>query len=195
MRQLFLFVLLAALIPGCATTPVNTMSAEERFSQAQTFTASWHAHSKEMALKIMDEYGPPDQIFADLLVWYNTGSWNKVAVWDTEDYNYSDALGPATLEQTLFDPVPQAKRRALADFSDGISVSEDGKKLSVRSNSEALVYLTFNLAHEIVQGAKGPSEARLFYDRTYKLSLAGKSSPYMQWLLFPAQPGDGFPQF
>jgi hypothetical protein len=88
--------------------------------------------------------------------------------------------------------VPSEKRKALAAFTRRLVVSEDGKQLSVRGNSEALDFLALNLAHEIVRGTRDPIAARHFYGRIYLLSQAGKSSPYMEELLF-LQPRGAFP--
>jgi hypothetical protein len=184
MRHFILPTLLAGLLCACTTTPAGPLDAEARFDEALSVAASWHSQSKAMAKKVMEEYGPPDQILSDLLVWNSIGPWRKIAVWDTEDYGFSDRGGPDTLEQTLSYAVPRDKRKDLADFSDEISVSKEGDEVSVRGNSEALNFLVLNLAHEIVQGAKDPADARLFYDRVCQLSQAGKSSPYTQGLLF-----------
>jgi hypothetical protein len=121
---------------------------------------------------------------SELLVWRDMGPWKKIAVWDTEDFGASVAGGPNTLEQTLAYAVPRDRRKVLAAFSGDIAVSENGKELSVRGTSEALNFLVLNLADEIVQGSRDLAGARLFYDRTCRLSQAGKSSPYTQRLLF-----------
>jgi len=175
--------MLAGLIPGRAAAAAET-SAEERLAQDQRIMAGWHTYSGLVALKLMDEYGPPDQVESERIVWHNAGPWDTIVVWDADDYDYSATLGPDNLEQTLFFAVPPEKRKALADFSDELTVSGDGKELSVRGHSEELNFLALNLAYEIVQGFRDPAEARIFYDRTCQLAQAGKSSPYLRGLMF-----------
>jgi hypothetical protein len=184
MRNYYLLAILAGVIPSCAAGADAPSSAEERLSQAQASVANWYTYSEVTALKLMDEYGPPDQVGSDRLVWHKAGPWDRIAVWDEEDYDYSGTVGPDNLEQTLSFAAPQAKLQDLSAFSDKLAISEDGKELSVRGNSEALDFLTINLAHEIVQGTRDPAQARLFYGRISKLSQAGKSSPYLQGLMF-----------
>jgi hypothetical protein len=195
MRKIFFFAFLAGLFAGCATTPTTPMSAGVRLDHAQAVATNWYTYSEVMAMKLMEKYGPPDLIESQRLVWYDRGPWNKIAVWDKEDYYYSNTVGPDDLEQTLSYDVPADKRKALAAFSDKLVVSKDGKELSVIGNSEALNFLTLNLAHEIVSGARNPADAKSFYDRTSQLSQAGKSSPYTEGLLFMGQPGDAPPRF
>jgi hypothetical protein len=184
MKNFFLLALLAGLFAGCATTSTTGMNAEERSDRAQAVVPHWHAYSQVAAMKILEEYGPPDQIRSDRLVWYNKGPWNRIAVWNAANSNYSGTVGPDNLEQTVAYEVPRGKRKALAAFSDKLAVSKDGKELSVRGNSEALNILTLNLADEIVWGHRRPDDARSFYGRIYQLSHAGKSSPYTEGLLF-----------
>jgi hypothetical protein len=159
------------------------MSAEERFDQAQASVKDWHPYASAAAMRLMDEYGAPDQIGSDRLIWRNTGPWDKITVWDTENY-YSASAGSDDMEQTLGYEVPLDKRQALADFSGKLVVSDDGKQLSVRGSSEELDFLTLNLANEIVRGVRSPEDARAFFDRIAKLAQAGKSSSYTQRLLF-----------
>jgi hypothetical protein len=182
--------MLAGLNSGCATIATVPMSAEERLDRAQEIVTKWYAYSEVVALKLMDKYGPPDRLETNRLVWHNAGPWGRIAVWDEEDYDYSGRVGRDNLEQTLISDVPRDKRQALAAFSSKITVSQDGKELSVRGTSEALDFLAINLAHEIVRGSRSPAQARLFYDRTCQLSQAGKSSPYMQEVLFIHRPDD-----
>jgi hypothetical protein len=183
MRRSLFLAMLAAIFSGCATTSTTAMSGEERFDRAQEAVKDWHPYASASAMKLMDEYGAPDQIESDRLIWRNTGPWDKITVWDTENF-YSAAAGSDDMEQTLGYDVPQDKRADLAAFSDKLAVSDDGRQLSVRGSSEELDFLTLNLANEIVRGVRSPEDARAFYDRIAKLAQAGKSSPYTQRLLF-----------
>ncbi|MCX5796813.1 MAG: hypothetical protein NTY77_15065 [Elusimicrobia bacterium] len=186
MRNLFFLAALAGLSVACATAPTQPMGAEQRREQAEAVTTRWYTYSEVMALQLIEEYGAPDRIEPDRLTWDHRGPWDKIAVWNAEDYYYSGTMGPDNLEQTLAYEVPADKRKALAAFSAKLKVSKDGKEITVRGNDEALNLLALNLAHELVRGVRDPDDARSFYDRTYRLSLAGKSSDYMERLLFMA---------
>jgi hypothetical protein len=184
MKKSFLLALLAGLFAGCATTSTTGMNAEERRDRAQAVVPHWHTYSQVAAMKILEEYGPPDQIRSDRLVWYNKGPWNQIAVWNAAKSNSSGTVGPDDLGQTVAYDVPRGKRKALAAFSDKLAVSEEGTLLSVRGNSEALNILALNLADDIIRGDRSPDDARSAYGRIYQLLQAGKSSPYTQGLLF-----------
>ena len=63
-------------------------------------------------------------------------------------------------------------------------VSKDGHELSVRGHSEALNFLAFNLAYQIIRGVRDPADARRFASKIAQISQSGKSSSYMDRLLF-----------
>jgi hypothetical protein len=186
MKISFLLAASAALLAACATAPVDPTSAAARRDQAQTLAAAWHPYSQAQAARLMDEYGAPDVIGSDRLVWYNQGPWSKIAVWDAEDYRRPGVRAEPEddVEQTLSYEVPAAKLQALKDFSDKLAVSLDGRQLAFRGPSEELNFLAANLADEIVRGKRSPEDARGDYDRICRLSQAGKSSVYTQGLLF-----------
>jgi len=190
MRSPILIALLASLSVGCATAPVAPLGAAERLDDAQAIATEWYTYSEVMALKLIDEYGPPDRIESDRLTWYDKGPWKKISVWNKEDNDYSGSLGPDDLEQTIAYDVPSDKRKALAAFSGKLVVSRKSQELSVLGNDEPRNLLTLNLAHEVINGIRSPDDARVFYDRIYELSQAGKSSPYLQRLLF-LKPSEG----
>jgi hypothetical protein len=184
MKKLILLVTLAGMLPGHAMTPAAPMSAEQRLVRAHAAARTWQATSKALALKIMEEYGPPDQILSGLLIWEDAEPWSRIVVWNGDDSDNAGVRAPDLLELTLSCSVPREKREALAAFSDKIGVSGNGTRLSVRGGSEELILLAFNLAHEIITGASDPGHAQLLYDRITRLSQAGKSSPYMRRLMF-----------
>jgi len=178
-------LVLAGLAAGCATVPLQTPQARRDWAEAAIW--HWSNVSNLLAKNLMAEYGPPVRIESSRLLWNEKGPWRRLSVWDVVPY-YDVSVGPDNLEETLAYPVPSEKHKALAAFSDKLLVSKDGTELSARATSEAIAFLTLNLADEIIQGRRDPEGARSFYEVTVQLSLAGKSSAYMQGLLFHAGP-------
>ena len=188
MRLALCLAFLLAAAAGCATTPEPALSAAERLDRAQTVTIDWYIHSQLAALRLIEAYGPPDQIEKDRLTWHHRGPWQRIVSWNARDYQYPAPDGVDSVEQTVPYAVPADKRAALAAFSGRIQVSGDGSELSARGADEPVNLLALNLAHEIIRGVRSPQEARLFYERVRELSAAGKSSPYMAELFFMKLP-------
>ncbi|MBI5240928.1 MAG: hypothetical protein HY926_10685 [Elusimicrobia bacterium] len=184
MRPALCLAFLLALGAGCATAPPPPLSAAERLGRAQLVSSDWYIYSQLAALKLIEEYGPPDRIERNRLTWHNRGPWQKIVVWNARDYHAPAPEFLDSVEQTVPYTVPADKRTALAAFSGRIRVSRDGSELTARGADETLNLLALNLAHELIRGVRSPEEARRFYERTRELAAAGKSSPYMQELFF-----------
>ncbi|HAM35142.1 MAG TPA: hypothetical protein DEB40_13620 [Elusimicrobia bacterium] len=169
-------------LAGCAT-----LAPEARREQAETIIRHWSDPSRLTAAKLIEEYGPPDEARYGRLIWDRKGPWAKTMVWDVA----ADELKRGTpdfIEQTVSFSVPATMEPALAAFSDRVRVDEKGGRFSVRSDSEEKNFLTANLVYEVVAGIKNPAQAARFYEETIRFALAGKSSPYMQTLLFLPRP-------
>jgi len=176
---------LAGLSAACAS--VSLRSPESRRYFAEAVIENWSDYSRLQAAKLMQQYGPPDQVKHAELVWNDKGVWRKIRVWDVTPY-YDSNIGAPDLEQTISYPVLPELRGQLAALSGGLRVSSDGTELSARGVSEESNLLTLNLADEIVLGRRTPEDANRFYKTTLQLSLAGKGSPYTQRLLFTPPP-------
>jgi len=171
----------ALLTAGCSTMSLRTPESRRDFASA--VIENWSDYARLQASRLMEEYGPPDRIDYSELAWSGKGPWKEIRVWDVSPY-YDDNLGPADLEQTIYFSATPESRRRLQAFSKQLRFSPDGKTLSALGSSEADNFLVLNLADEIASGRATPDEARDFYERTMRLTLAGKFTPYTQRLLF-----------
>jgi hypothetical protein len=180
------FLTAAVAIAGCSTTPLLP-GVEERNEAAQAVISNWSDFCRLSASKLIDEYGAPDEIDSSRLVWRDRSLVKRIAVWDVPSEFEADG-GAGNVEYTVAYAVPRDKRGALAAFSPDVRVSRDSTELSARSTSEEVNFLAINLADEIIHGIKTPAEARDFFHRTVELSAAGKTSPFMQGLLFLPKP-------
>jgi hypothetical protein len=185
MKAFLLALLPVTLLSGCFAYTART--AADRYALSKEATSNWSQFARVTADKFMEEYGPPDTIEAGRLTWYGNGPWKKTEVWDAEPY-YDSNGGKTDLEQTVRHHVPDDKRISLAVFGDMLKIPRSGSELIARAGSEPLNFLVINLAHEVIVGTLTPDEARLAYDRTAELSASGKSSTYMQGLVFAPEP-------
>jgi len=180
MKTYLPLAVLAGFIAGCSTAPVR--SPQARLDAANTEIVNWYTLSQVSAMKLIEEYGPPDLIDSGRLTWKDKGPWKTTEVWDAEpNYHRND---PDILQQTVAYTVTPAQRKALEAFSDKVKINRSGTELSARYSSEALNILALNIADEVTQGARDPVDARNFFALTTELSASGKSSPYMQGLRF-----------
>jgi hypothetical protein len=185
-RSLTAVLAVAAALAGCGTAPVLP-SEEERREAAQAVIGNWSDFCRLSASALIDKYGTPDEIDSSRLVWRDRDLVKRIAVWDVPSAFEVDGVS-GNVETTVSYAVPPAKRGALAAFSRDVRVARDGTEISALSTSDAVNFLSLNLADEIAQGLKTPDEARDTFKRTIELSAAGKSSPLMQGLMFLPKP-------
>ena len=174
---------LAAWTLGAAAGPASASSDPE---EAGSVIADWPEPSQLAARKVMEKYGSPDAFSSILLTWNDTGPWKRILVYRNAGTNEL-GVGPADiLQQFVRREVPVARWRALTAFGRGVAYDPQKGELSARSDSEEKNFLALNLADEIVRGKKDAQAAQRFYEKTLALSLSGKSSRYMNRLLFAA---------
>lgn len=172
-------VLVAALAGGAY---LAYRSPSER--RVTAGTADWGSRPRAMVRLMMERYGPPDALAPDAVTWRDRAPWKRIVVRARPRAGF--------LEQTVGYSVPISRLAPLLEFGHGVRVGLDVDELSVAGDDESLNRLALNLAHEVVAGRRGPEDARDFYDKTVKLSRAGKGSAYLTNLLFkPYAPAPG----
>lgn len=149
-----------------------------RDAYARRMISGWPVVSLRTAEAVIEKYGPPDLAVADRLVWYDNGQWKITTVY-RDPAEHVDVL-----EQTIGYAVPQEKTAALSRLDLALRLSRDRRSLSAVSESEETNVLALNLADEVVRDQRTPEEARALYLKTVVQANAGKSSHYMEKLLF-----------
>ena len=109
------------------------------------------------------------------LEWTTIPPWKRIEVFDT-------AAG--FLEHTVSCSIPLQRLPELSSFGWGLNVNARNGEFTARGDSEENNFLCLNLANDIVRGKRTAGEAREFYRDTIRKSMAGKSSIYMERLLF-----------
>ncbi len=177
-----LTVAVCALV-GAACSSITLRTPESRRYFAEAVTESWSDYSRLQAARLMEKYGPPDKVGHAELVWSGRAPWSSIRVWDVTPY-YDSSLGDPNLEQAVYYPVIPGQRGALKALPGKVRASRDGTELSARGASEPANLLSINLAEEVLSGRRTPEEAADFHESTLDLSVSGKSSPYLERLLF-----------
>lgn len=186
--------LLALLV--CATAVEKTMLQAQAAAAAprsaialpgetpESIIMRWPTRSRNAAGLLLEKYGTPDQFDRNTLVWFNNGEWKKTVVRRTLSRRDPTGKNKDYLEQTVGYLVPADKVADLKRFSPMLEVSQSAGELTFASESETKNRLALNLAEEIVTGKRTVADARSFLSTTTRLAASGKSSPYLDTLLF-----------
>lgn len=166
-------VLAATLAGGGYLAYRNRAPSAERVAE---HVAPWLAAPRQTLKLMIERYGMPDDLGSGTATWRERGPWKRITIHGHEHLSY--------LEQAVGYHVPAEAAQALDDFDHGLRFDREKEELSATSNSEALNHLALNLADEICGAERTAAEAGRFYVRTARLAAAGKSSPYLEKLLF-----------
>jgi len=146
----------------------------------------WPAYSYRLARRMISRYGPPANAADERLVWRNNGPWKRTVVYRTGPSSVPFRKAGGRLEQSVSYEVPKGKAGALVDFDKTIEVNEKENTLTVRTDEESSNILALNLADEILRGRRTAQDATEFRRHAARLQDSGKSSPYLDGLMFVA---------
>ena len=146
---------------------------------------SWPVNTRVTAQHLIDKYGPPDAANDARLVWNDHDPWSQIRLFREGVSDNFPTTHKDIVENTIPYDVPQDKAGELTKFDPAIDVDRLSGNMSARSDSEGANILALNLADEIVRGKRDVDSARDFMRATLRKSAAGKTSPYMDHLLFP----------
>ncbi|MDD5303928.1 MAG: hypothetical protein PHS14_12580 [Elusimicrobia bacterium] len=170
----FIAAALAAAVAGGAYFGYRQQVQTRRDVQASIRT--WYEGPRLTAELMMERYVVPDEFTPVDANWYGRGSWKRISIQGDTPYQY--------LEQAVGYRARPEEAARLIDFDHGVRYDAPNEELSASSNHESLNYLALNLADEVAAGKRSSRKARDFYASTARLSASGKSSPYLQGLLF-----------
>jgi hypothetical protein len=135
----------------------------------------------------MEQYGVPDEVRSERLVWHGNGPWLNTVVTDVRPPFIEDEdLG--VVAQSIILPLRPGQA---ADVSaiDGRVIFDPGREtLTARADSEELNYLRLNLADDVAEGRRTVEDARRVFRQDVSLAQSGKELPDMHGLRFAYGP-------
>lgn len=179
----------AAFTAGCLI-PRKTADADDasgRAFLAEAVVENWWPESGRAARRTIENYGVPDEVRPELLVWRARGPFRRVVVRNvTPPYVSGEELG--VVEQSVRYTLAPAQVAELRKFDRRLGYERGSRELAARSDRAEVNLLRLNLADDVVRRRMTPDEARRFKDRALALENAGKTSPYMTGLRFTPEP-------
>ena len=150
---------------------------------------SWPEASRMAAKEIMEKYGKPDAVGAEMLTWKDKGPWKMIQI-DKQETKHSFPIEHTDMmKQTIQYDVPVGKFDDLAKFDGSVIVNRTQGLISARCDKEANNFLALNLANDIVTGKKSVDEARKAFGDIVKEKMNGGNPQYMQGLTFTSKGG------
>jgi len=144
----------------------------------------WPAFSYRLARRMISKYGLPADAGDHALIWRDNGPWKRTVVHRAPPGGGVLQRNRGRLEQSVAYKVPAAKLDALARFDKDLAADEKEGLLTARSDDESLNFLSLNLADEVLRGQRTPRDADAFRKNVLRLRDSGKTSRYLEGLLF-----------
>jgi hypothetical protein len=150
-------------------------------NRVEDVIANWKEQPKKIAAQLIEQYGQPDEVTSERLVWHSNGPWKRSELINKEiPHNFPEPHHDSLL-QTISYRVPPEIVSQLLKYDGSVVVERTRGELAARCDSERANYLALNLAHEIIVGKKTAEQARLFYAETVQQK---KHQEYMEGFLF-----------
>ncbi|HZW10768.1 MAG TPA: hypothetical protein VFF69_12765 [Phycisphaerales bacterium] len=155
----------------------------------------WPQASREAAQAMADKYGPPDEATPTMLVWHDSGDWDKSVVYNEEvDHNFPSPHKDVLEQSIAFDASPESFDD-LAKFDGSVVLERTKGEISATCHKEEANFLAINLANDVATGQRSVEDARAYLARAMRdFMQSGTVDPYMQGLQFrtvaAAQAGD-----
>ena len=179
---------------GCFSRVKDTPQADvkgealDRKEVAEATVSHWSDVSRLSARRLMEEYGVPDEVHADSLVWNNSGPWRRTVVNNVRPMAADDPVTQNVVSQTGKYNVNRSQSLDILRFDDHVGFDPANGELSSSSAAEAHNYLRLNLADDVAHGRLRPDQARDSYASIVNFEKAGKTSPYLLGLRFSVGP-------
>jgi hypothetical protein len=170
-------ILLIACKPSYKLTNISAHGAKD-------FVSGWPAKPREVANTIIDKYGPPNEITAEMLVWNNKGPWKRTILYKEEVPHDFPKPHTDLLQQFIDYKAPVDKFDDLAQYDGSVIVERTKGEMSARCDKEEMNFLALNLANDVATGKKTVEEARQYYARAAMAFMKGEKDPYTQGLQF-----------
>src|SRR3569833_1102237 len=153
-RDIWAAAALGLLLPaaGCFSRTKTSPQADvagaslDRKEVAEATVSHWSDVSRLSARRLIEEYGVPDEVHADSLVWSNNGPWRRTVVNNVRPMTSDDPVTQDVVSQTVKYNMNRSQSLDILRFDERVGFDPANNELSSRSESEAHNYLRLNLA-------------------------------------------------
>jgi hypothetical protein len=131
--------------------------------RAEDVIAGWKDQPRKLAQKLINQYGQPDEVTTERLIWHENGPWKRSELINEEiPHNFPEPHHDSLLQAIPY-RVPTGVLSELLQFDGSVVVERTRGELAARCDDERANYLALNLAYEIIVGQKSVDQARLLY--------------------------------
>lgn len=145
---------------------------------------TWPDKPREVADKMTQQYGPPNEATQTRLLWHGNGPWKRTIVYRDEVPHNFPKPHTDLLEQFVDYRVPLDRFNDLAAFDGSVIPERTKGEISARCDMEPMNFLALNLAHDVATGNLTVEQARRRYAEIATSFMSGANPAETQRLAF-----------
>jgi hypothetical protein len=164
------------------------MSTQRLSTDPNVIVGGWkNKQSREVALMLLEKYGPPQDASLYSLTWFNNGFWVRTTVKDTDiGHNFPMPHTDCLWQWTAYSPKIE-KIEDCFNFHGSVLIDPTFGEIGGRCHSEESNFLTTNMVYEIMEGKRSWQDARLFMA---KVLISKEPKSYIEGLVFSPRPAE-----
>jgi hypothetical protein len=153
-------------------------------ADVEQIIAGWPQAQQNVARRLQNKYGPPNEATPTRLFWHRNGPWKRTELTSDAVVHHWPVPHTDFLTQYINYRVPPEKAHLVAMFDGSILVDRTRGEVAARCDSEAANVLGLNMVHELVTGKRTVEEARHISEQNTVAYNLGRQAPYAERLLF-----------
>lgn len=146
-----------------------------------------HEEPKKMARKLIDKYGPPQEVSRSALVWLDNKPWVRTEIRDVAVRHNFPIPHDDFMWQWVSYPVNVDKTCDCYKLEGSVLLDPTFGEIGGRCHMEEANFLTTNMVYEIMEGKRTWQDAQAF---TAKTMMAQEPKNYLTGLVFDPKPAE-----
>jgi len=144
----------------------------------------WPETARELADRLTQQYGPPDEASAERLLWRSAGEWKRLAVHREGPRHAWPHPHTDHVEGVIDHAVPLERVQDILAFHGSITVARTAGELACRCKGEEEIRMALNIANDLVEGHVDAAAARRAYVERLQTLGQEAGDPLMHRLTF-----------
>lgn len=182
----------ALMAPAAQAQQQDMAHSPDMDMRVEELSADWPSASQKALNHMVETYGPPAAMTAEMAIWAETGVWKRTVVFSEEQPHDFPMPHMDVMQQWVEYDVPVDMYEKLAEYDGSVVLERTAGEMSARCDMEGANFLALNLAHDIVEGNETVESARMKYLEEIKAMKAGNGTEYTSGLIFDLPEDTGF---
>lgn len=158
-------------LPPPLSPTAQIIPSTEALTWSQKHLSAWPEGIRRLGAQLFTKYGAPAETTAQRVTWYDKAPWVRIALYKSGAKQNFAAPHRNVLEQAVYYKVPIEKLVPLAQFNRSVVPNLAAGEIASFSDSEALNFLSLNVADDIIKGERTVEQARTYFAQLVRAQM------------------------